>query len=98
MDDALRTALDAGLPYTGLRGFEVDPRLWRYVPLTVALTERIVPVILVGDVLTVAATRPDPDLAHLRRHFPNLQVSVAIAPAAEVDHVLHRAQGAEPQT
>lgn len=95
MEDALRIALDAGLPYTGLRDFEVDPRLWRYVPLSVALSERVVPVILVGDVLTIAATRPDPPLQQVRRHFPNLQIAVAIAPASEVDHVLHRAQEGE---
>ena len=93
MDDALRIALESGLPYTGLRDFEVDPRLWRYLPLSVALTERVVPVILVGDVLTIAATRPDPDLSHLSRHFPHLGVAVAIAAAHEVDHVLLRAQG-----
>lgn len=88
MDDALRIALDAGLPYTGLRGFEVDPRLWHYVPQRLAVTERIVPVILVGSTLTIAATHPDPDLSHLRDAFPNLQLSVAIAPAPEIDHLL----------
>lgn len=92
MDDALRIALDAGLPYTGLRGFDVDPRLWHYVPQRLALAERIVPVILVGDTLTVAATRPDPDLTHLRAAFPNLQLSVAIAPTAEIDQLLRRLQ------
>ena len=96
MDDAVRIAFESGLPYTGLRDFAADPRLWRYLPLGIAQAERIVPVVLVGDVLTVAAARPDPDLSHLRTHFPHLEVAVVIAPAGDIDTVLLRAQGIEP--
>ena len=95
MHDALRIALEAGLPFTGLRDFQVDPRMWHYVPLTVAIRERIVPMIVIGDALTIAAAHPDPDLSSLRTHFPNLTVSLVIAAPEELDAVLQRAQGAE---
>ncbi|MTD46128.1 hypothetical protein GKE82_18015 [Conexibacter sp. W3-3-2] len=93
MDDALGIALAANLPYTGLRGFDVDARLWRYVPLQLALKERVVPLTLVADELKVAAAHADPDLSALRTHFPNLRIGVVIAPAAEIDAALARVQG-----
>jgi len=93
MDDALGIALQANLPYTGLRGFEIDPRLWRYVPLQYALNERVVPLTLVGDELKLASNRPDPDLSILRRHFPKLRLGLVIAPADEIDATLARVQG-----
>lgn len=93
MDDALGIALAADLPYTGLRDFDVDPRLWRYVPLQFALKERVVPLMLVGDELKLAAPHAEPDLAPLHAHFPNLRLGLVIAPAAEIDAALARAQG-----
>lgn len=95
MDDALGIALAANLPYTGLRDFDVDARLWRYVPLQLALKQRVVPLTLVGDELKIAAAHPDPDLGSLRTHFPNLRLGLVIAPAVEIDAALARAQGPE---
>lgn len=94
MDDALRLALESGLPYTGLRGFDVDPRLLRYIPLQHAAKAQVVPVILIGDTLKVASATADPDLAAIRKAFPNLRLDVVIAPAAEIAASLHRAEGA----
>jgi hypothetical protein len=88
VDDALRIAFESGLRYSGLRGFSVDERLWHYLPPGVALRERVVPVILAGDVLTVAASRPDPDLSALQRSLPNLRLDVVIAPADEIERAL----------
>ncbi len=95
MDDALRIALDAGLPYAGLRDFTPDPRLWRYVPLGYALEQRVVPVRLDGDVLHVAAATASPDLAPLAARFPNLALALNIAPEHEIHATLARAQGQE---
>jgi hypothetical protein len=80
--------MDTGLPYTGLRGFDVDPRMWLYVPHVVALAQQVVPMILIGDRLQVASATPEPDLSVVRRHFPMLEIDVTIAPAAEIRRVL----------
>lgn len=93
MDAALRIAVDAGLPYTGLRDFVPDPRLWRYVPLAHAVAHRVVPVSLSGDVLNLAASTPDPDLSPLSQRFPKLQLALHIAPEHEILAALTRAQG-----
>lgn len=89
---ALDLALQHGLPYTGLRDFEPDARLWHYVPLTVAVANHLVPLLIVGDTLKVASAVPDPDLSLLRTRFPALAVDIVIAPEPEIARVLERAQ------
>ena len=89
---ALDVALSHGLPYTGLRDFELDPRLLHYVPLTFALAQRLVPLLIVGDTLKVASPVADPDLSLLKTRFPYLAVDIVIAPGPEIDRVLERAQ------
>lgn len=91
MDDAVRIAFDAGLPYTGLRDFSPDPRLWHYVPLEEARALRVVPLTLVGRVLHLAAAGPDSDLSALRARSPDLRVELHIAPAHELGTALARA-------
>lgn len=93
MDEGLRIAMENGLRYSALSDFQVDVRLWRYLPLALALRERVVPVIVIGDTLTIASTRPDPDLTDLHRHFPNLRTEILIAPAPSIDAALTRAMG-----
>jgi hypothetical protein len=90
--EALDVALRHGLPYTGLRDFEPDLRLFHYVPLTYALQHRLLPMLVVGDTLKVACASPDPDLSLLRTRFPYLAVDIVIAPGPEIDRVLERAQ------
>lgn len=90
---ALETALRHGLPYTGLRGFTPDPRLFHYVPLAYAVQQRIVPMVLVGDTLKLASAVPTPDLSLLTRRFPYVGVDIVIAPGPEIDQVLERVQG-----
>lgn len=80
--------MDAGLPYTGLRDFAVDPRMWLYVPHAVALAQQVVPMTLIGNRLQVASAGSSPDLSVIRKHFPALQIDVTIAPAAEIHRVL----------
>jgi hypothetical protein len=89
---ALDVALRHGLPYTGLRDFEPDPRLFHYVPLPFAVQHRVLPLLIVGDTLKVAAASPDPDLSLLKTRFPYLAVDIVIAPGPEIDRVLERAQ------
>jgi hypothetical protein len=95
-EDSSRTALDValrnGLPYTGLRDFEPDPRLFHYVPLTYALANKLMPLLIVGDTLKLASAAPNPDLSLLRKRFPALTVDIVIAPGPEIDRVLERAQ------
>lgn len=90
---ALALALDAGLPYTGLRDFTPDPKLFHYVPPSLAAREVVVPVILVGDTLKVASARAKPDLSLVRSRFPYLSVDIVIAPATEIDLALQRIPG-----
>jgi hypothetical protein len=88
MDDALRIAFEAGRPYTGLRGFTVDGRLWHYVPRSLAYSEGVIPVILVGNTLKLASSQPHPDLSAISSRFPNLKLEVVIAPSHEIASVL----------
>lgn len=89
---ALDVALRHGLPYTGLRDFEADPRLFHYVPLPYAVQHRLLPLLIVGDTLKIACAGPDPDLSLLKTRFPYLAVDIVIAPGPEIDRVLERAQ------
>jgi hypothetical protein len=91
LDEALRIAMEHGLRYSALPDFDVDVRLWRYLPLALALRERVIPMIVIGDTLSIASVRPDPDLTDLHRHFPNLRTEIVLAPASAVDAVLTRA-------
>ena len=91
MDDAVRIAFDAGLPYAGLRDFSPDPRLWRYVPLDEARELRLVPLTRVGRVLHLAAAAPDCDLSALRARSPDLRVQLHIAAEHELRAALARA-------
>lgn len=89
---ALDLALRHGLPYAGLRGFEADPRLFHYVPLTFAVQHRLLPLLIVGDTLKLASAVPDPDVSLLTTRFPYLTLDIVIAPGPEIDRVLERAQ------
>jgi len=70
--EALALSLRTGLPYTGLRGFTCDPKLLLYVPMAMAVAERVVPVILVGDRLKLASAGPHPNLHLLSVRLPYL--------------------------
>ena len=91
--DALEAAMEAGLTYVGLRGVVVDRLLLHYVPLSLAVREQIVPLILVGDTLTIASTRPDPDIGAIARRFPKLVIELVIAPAPEISELLAHCEG-----
>jgi hypothetical protein len=92
--EALALSLSTGLPYTGLREFTPDPKLFRYVPLGLAADQQIVPIVLVGDTLKLASASPHPDLSLLHSRFPYLTVDIVLAPGSEIDRVLQRVQGA----
>ena len=91
-DHALGLALSvrSGRPYFGLRGLVPDHRLFLYVPLHVAQRERVVPVSLGDNTLTVASAYLDPDLSSLTERFPTLQVEVVVSPRVEVLEALQR--------
>lgn len=88
--EALAVALAAGIEFTGLRDFTPDPRLFAYVPATLASRECVVPVILVGDTLKVASARADPDLSLVRSRFPYVTLDIVAAPASEIEAALRR--------
>jgi hypothetical protein len=81
---ALELANRAGLRFTGLRDFVPDARLFVYLPLAIAMRERVCPLVLVGDSLKLASAFVDPDLSFLARRFPSLQVDLALAPRREI--------------
>jgi hypothetical protein len=92
--DALASALDKGMDYTGLRDFTPDPKLFHYLPPALAAREQVVPVILVGDTLKIASARPDPDLSLVRTRFPYLQLAIVMAPITAIEQALQRLPGA----
>lgn len=87
---ALAFALRSGRPYEGLRNFTPDERLFLYLPLAVAQKERLVPLILVGDSLTIACAFLDADLSYLHDRFPNLGLNLVVAPRQNILAALER--------
>jgi hypothetical protein len=89
-DFALEIASGAGRPFVGLRDFVADPRLFVYLPVPIAMRERVCPLVLIGDSLKLASAFLDPDLSYLERRFPSLSVDVGIAPRSEILEALNR--------
>jgi hypothetical protein len=89
-DYALEIASRAARPYTGLRDFVPDPRLFTYLPVPIALRERVCPLVLIGDSLKLASAFLDPDLSYLERRSPHLGVELGIAPRREILDALQR--------
>jgi len=87
-DFALELAVLSGTPYLGLRGFLVDERLLLYLPLALALTERVCPLVLVGDSLKIASAFLEPDLTSVRARFPRLDLDIVLAPRDEIIEAL----------
>ncbi|HWI71972.1 MAG TPA: glycosyltransferase [Baekduia sp.] len=87
MDDAVRIAFEAGLPYAGLRDFRPDGRLLDAVPPGWPQAHRALPLALDGDRLTLAAAQPDPDLSDLD---PAYTIDVVISPEGEIADALAR--------
>jgi cellulose synthase/poly-beta-1,6-N-acetylglucosamine synthase-like glycosyltransferase len=96
MDEAVRIAFEAGLPYAGLRDFRPDEGLWRAVAPDWARRERVVPLSVADGRLVLAATRPDPDLSALAGAYAG--IDVVIAPAGEIDAALATLPAAAPVT
>jgi hypothetical protein len=89
-DFALEIASAADRPYAGLRDFVPDPRLFVYLPVPIAIRERVCPLLRIGDSLKMASAFLDPDLTYLERRFPNLSVELGIAPRGEILEALNR--------
>jgi hypothetical protein len=89
-DLALSLALRSGRPFQGLRGFEPDHRLFLHLPLHLAQRERVAPLVLVGNSLTIASAYLDPDLSPVRERFPNLRLELVVSPRVEVLEALQR--------
>jgi type II secretion system (T2SS) protein E len=98
---ALALAIRAGRRFEGLRGVQLDHRLFLYlplalaqreraVPLALAQRERAVPLTLAGDALTVAAASLDPDLSWVRERFPSLRIELVVSPRNEILTALDR--------
>lgn len=83
-DLALELAASSGRPFNGLRGFRPDPALFLYVPLALALQERVCPLLLVGDSLKIASAYLDPDLSSVRGRFPNLELDLVVGARSEI--------------
>ncbi|HEY6962726.1 MAG TPA: hypothetical protein VI408_12620 [Gaiellaceae bacterium] len=81
---ALSLAWRSGRPYQGLRGLVPDPRLFLYLPLSIANRERCVPLALRHESLRVASAFLDPDLGYLDGRFPNLRVELVVSPRREI--------------
>lgn len=96
-DRALEVALESNKPFTGLRDFTPDAKLFHYIPATLARTEQIVPLLLIGDSLKIACARAEPALDVVTDRFPALTVDIVIAPAAEIAAALERMQPEMPR-
>jgi cellulose synthase/poly-beta-1,6-N-acetylglucosamine synthase-like glycosyltransferase len=86
MDEAVRIAFEAGLPYAGLRDFRPDADLFTAVAPAWARRERAVPLAVADGRLTLATSRPDVDLSGLDGQYAF--VDLVIAPATEIDAAL----------
>jgi hypothetical protein len=93
-DLAFQLALTSQLQFVGLRGFVPDARLFLYTPVSLAVAERICPLVMVGSSLKIASAFIDPDLSYLEQRFPNLDVELVLAARGEILAALaHIARG-----
>ncbi|HWH43667.1 MAG TPA: glycosyltransferase [Thermoleophilaceae bacterium] len=69
-----------------------DPMLFLYIPLARAERARAVPLVMVGDTLTIASAGADPELGDIEAQFPNLHVELVVAPHGDVDRALAAAR------
>lgn len=92
-DMALEIAMKSGRPFSSLRGAEPDRRLLLYLPLELAERELVLPLILIGDTLTVASAFLDPDLSLIEERFPKVQIELVIAPYHELMDCLRQLRG-----
>jgi hypothetical protein len=87
---ALSLAFRSGCRFEGLAGLDPDPRLFLYLPLSVAIRERLVPLELRDDTIAVASAFLDPDLGYLTGRFPSLGVDLVVSPRNEILEALER--------
>ena len=87
---ALALALRSGRPYRGLRELAPDHRLFLYVPLHLAQRERVCPLALEDDRLTIASAYLDPELGPVSERFPSLELELVVSPRSEVLEALQR--------
>lgn len=85
---ALELAVESDKPYLGLRGINPDPNLLLYLPAALARGGQVAPLGLNDNVLQLASTTPDPDLATLRARFPRLVVDLCVSAAGDIRDVL----------
>jgi hypothetical protein len=88
VERAVAVALASGLPYVGLRDRIPDPRLFAYVSLALARSDRVLPIALEDDRLLVVCDHADPRLDAVIEAFPSLRIDVAIAAREEIDRAL----------
>ena len=92
--DALATlAAELGLPFTDLDRATIDTDLFRLLPVEAASRLRAVPLRMVGDSLEVAISDPL-DLEAEKRliRAAKAPLTLAVAPAAQIDAALRRAE------
>ncbi|MBA3842278.1 MAG: hypothetical protein H0X39_06615 [Actinobacteria bacterium] len=87
---ALALAIRSGRTFAGLRHTVPDHRLFLYLPLHVAQRERIIPLSLVENRLTIACAYLDPDLSAVADRFPNLELELLVSPRVEILQALQR--------
>jgi Type II secretion system (T2SS), protein E, N-terminal domain len=85
MDDAVRIAFTAGLPFRGLRGWIPDEGLLAGFPPGWLAARGVLPLAYDEPALTLASATPDPDLTGLD---PAVEIMVVISPAAEIAALL----------
>lgn len=81
---AIELAIRSGRPFTGLRDFNPEPELFMYIPVALAMTERVCPLQLDGDSLLLATAFIDPDLSSVHERFPSLTFDLVVAPRNEI--------------
>lgn len=91
-DDRIRAEAERlGFHFMELQGATIAPAAIRAVPAAVARQERILPVAIEGDTLTVAMGEPPgPETVDRLRFILNRPVQVVVASAAEVQEAIGR--------
>jgi type II secretory ATPase GspE/PulE/Tfp pilus assembly ATPase PilB-like protein len=91
-DERIRAEAERlGFRFLELQGTTIAPAAIRAVPATVARQERILPLAVDGETLTVAmGAPPGPETVDRLRFILNRPVQVVVAPAAEVQEAIVR--------
>ncbi|MBP6342841.1 MAG: hypothetical protein KA403_02795 [Candidatus Omnitrophica bacterium] len=91
-DIVVALIIQCGLPYISLTKYEIDPQIFKLIPVEVAREHHVIPLDRIGDVISVVMTNPLTDeLREKLESITSCQVATFISTKTEIDEAIERA-------